>query len=55
MPAKYVLRSRNEVVQHVKTFKHIIHPFVVEKKDLSKDLIKETHRILVKGVPVIRS
>ncbi|KHN96028.1 Filamentation induced by cAMP/death on curing-related protein [Metarhizium album ARSEF 1941] len=53
MPAKYILRSRNEVVQHARAFQHIIHAFVVDKKDLSEDLIKETHRILVKGVPIV--
>ncbi|EFY88225.1 hypothetical protein J3459_017930 [Metarhizium acridum] len=53
MPAKYILRSRNEVVQHARAFQHIVHAFVVEKKDLSEDLIKETHRILVKGVSIV--
>ncbi|KAG8411112.1 hypothetical protein J3458_016223 [Metarhizium acridum] len=53
MPAKYILRSRNEVVQHARAFQHIVHAFVVEKKDLSEDLIKETHRILVKRVPIV--
>lgn len=51
--AQYILRSRNEVVQHAKAFQHLIHAFVVEKKQLSEDLIKEIHRMLVKGVPLV--
>lgn len=39
MPAQYILRSRNEVVQHAKAFQHLIHAFVVEKNDLSEELI----------------
>jgi Fic family protein len=53
MSAAYIQRSRNEVIQHARAFQHIIHAFVVEKKDLSEDLIKETHRVLVKGVPIV--
>ncbi|OAA46377.1 Filamentation induced by cAMP/death on curing-related protein [Metarhizium rileyi] len=53
MPKKYVFRARNEVVQHARAFQHIIHAFVVEKQHLSEDLIKQTHRILVKGVPIV--
>jgi fido (protein-threonine AMPylation protein) len=54
-PAQYVLRGRNEIVQHAKAFQYIIHAFVTEKQDLTEDLIKETHRILTKGVPIIQS
>jgi fido (protein-threonine AMPylation protein) len=52
--AQFILRSRNEVVQHAKAFQRIIHAFVVEKQDLSEDLIKETHKILTSGVPIIQ-
>ncbi|TWU78816.1 hypothetical protein ED733_007318 [Metarhizium rileyi] len=45
--------ARNEVVQHARAFQHIIHAFVVEKRHLSEDLIKQTHQILVKGVPIV--
>lgn len=51
---QYVLRGRNEIVQHAKAFQYIIHAFVTEKQDLTEDLIKETHRILTKNVPVIQ-
>ncbi|PWI65972.1 hypothetical protein PCL_05450 [Purpureocillium lilacinum] len=47
------LRARNEVVQHAKAYQHILHEFVVNKKDLSEELIKETHRILTLGVPIV--
>ncbi|KAI0835533.1 fido domain-containing protein [Hypoxylon sp. FL0890] len=52
MPAQYILRGRNEIVQHAKAFQHIIHAFVAEKQDLSEELIKDTHRILTTGVPL---
>ncbi|KAI1382877.1 fido domain-containing protein [Hypoxylon trugodes] len=45
-----ILRGRMEIVQHTKAFQHIIHTFVTEKQDLSEELIKETHRILTKGI-----
>ncbi|PHH80190.1 hypothetical protein CDD80_2561 [Ophiocordyceps camponoti-rufipedis] len=51
--AQYILRGRNEVIQHVRAYQHIIHAFVTEKKDMSEDLIKDTHRILTEGVPII--
>lgn len=46
--AQYVLRGRNEIVQHAKAFQYIIDAFVIDKQDLSEDLIKETHRILTR-------
>ena len=49
----HVLRSRNEVVQHARAFQHILHAFVVQNQDLTEELIKETHRILVTGVPIV--
>ncbi|CAH0046183.1 unnamed protein product [Clonostachys solani] len=55
LPSQDVLRSRNEVVQHAKAFHFLIHAFVVEKQDLTESLIKETHRILAKGVPITDS
>ncbi|KAL7629134.1 hypothetical protein AAE478_000653 [Parahypoxylon ruwenzoriense] len=48
MPSQYVLRGRNEIIQHAKAFQFIIHAFVTKKQDLTEDLIKETHRILTK-------
>ncbi|KAK7430899.1 hypothetical protein QQZ08_002427 [Neonectria magnoliae] len=53
LPAQYVLRGRNEIVQHAKAFQYLIHAFVVEKQDLTEDLIKKTHKILTKGVPIV--
>ncbi|CAG9942186.1 unnamed protein product [Clonostachys rosea f. rosea IK726] len=52
LPSQYVLRSHNEVIQHAKAFHFLIHTFVIEKQDLTESLIKETHRILVQGVPI---
>jgi Fic family protein len=52
-PVEYIIRSRKEVVQHARAFQHIIHAFVVEKQDLNEHVIKETHRILTKGVPIV--
>ncbi|RDA85643.1 hypothetical protein CP532_3543 [Ophiocordyceps camponoti-leonardi (nom. inval.)] len=51
--AQYIIRGRNEIVQHARAYQHMIHAFVVEKRDLSEDLIKETHRILATGVPIV--
>ncbi|OAA60639.1 Filamentation induced protein by cAMP/death on curing [Cordyceps fumosorosea ARSEF 2679] len=50
---KLVLRGRQEIIQHVKAFQHMIHHFAVNKEDMTEELIKETHAILCKGVPVI--
>ncbi|ATY64289.1 Filamentation induced by cAMP death on curing [Cordyceps militaris] len=48
-----VLRGRREIVQHVKAFQHLIQNFAIEKKPMTEELIKETHQILCKGVPVV--
>ncbi|KAM3451110.1 hypothetical protein MY5147_009151 [Beauveria neobassiana] len=50
---QHVLRGYQETVQHVKAFQHLIRHFAVEKKDMTEELIKETHAILCKGVAVI--
>ncbi|KAF1736130.1 hypothetical protein CRV24_005068 [Beauveria bassiana] len=50
---QHVLRGYQEIVQHVKAFQHLIRHFAVEKKDMTEELIKETHAILCKGVAVI--
>ncbi|OAA38279.1 Filamentation induced protein by cAMP/death on curing [Beauveria brongniartii RCEF 3172] len=50
---QHVLRGRQEIVQHVKAFQHLIHHFAVDKEDMTEELIKETHAILCKGIPVI--
>ncbi|OAA82405.1 Filamentation induced protein by cAMP/death on curing [Akanthomyces lecanii RCEF 1005] len=50
---QYVLRSRQEIVQHMKAFQHLLHNFAIEKKPMTEQLIKETHEILCKGVSVI--
>ncbi|KAK7408043.1 hypothetical protein QQX98_009816 [Neonectria punicea] len=52
-PSRYILRGRNEIVQHAKAFQYLIHAFVVEKQDLTEDLIKTTHKILTKGIPIV--
>ncbi|KAK1998639.1 fic/DOC family protein [Colletotrichum falcatum] len=53
MPAQYILRGRREIVQHARAFQYIIHKFVIEQQDLTEEIIKETHRILTKGIPII--
>ncbi|KAI8295062.1 Fic/DOC family protein [Colletotrichum sp. SAR 10_98] len=53
MPAQYILRGRLEIIQHARAFQHIIHHFVVLQEDLTEDLIKETHKILTRGIPII--
>lgn len=50
--AEHILRSRNEVVQHAKAMQHIINVFAIQEQDMSEDLLKETHRILVTGVSI---
>ncbi|KAM3443873.1 hypothetical protein MY4824_000321 [Beauveria thailandica] len=50
---QHVLRGRQEIVQHVKAFQHLIHHFAVDKEDMTEELIKETHAILCEGVTVI--
>lgn len=52
-PARLVVRSRNEVVQHARAYEHLINAFVIKKEDLTEDLIKKTHQILATGVPII--
>ncbi|EFQ33128.1 fic/DOC family protein [Colletotrichum graminicola M1.001] len=54
MPAQYILRGRREIIQHARAFQYIIHTFVVEQQDLTEEVIKETHRILTKGVPIVQ-
>ncbi|KAK2060275.1 fic/DOC family protein [Colletotrichum caudatum] len=53
-PAQYILRGRREIIQHARAFQYIIHKFVVEQQDLTEEIIKETHRILKKGVPIVQ-
>ncbi|KAI9146736.1 Protein adenylyltransferase FICD [Paramyrothecium foliicola] len=46
---RHVIRSRREVVQHAAAFQHLVNKIVKEGADITEDLIKETHAILVKG------
>ncbi|KAM0345726.1 hypothetical protein ACHAPU_006079 [Fusarium lateritium] len=52
-PRQYVLRGRREIVQHMRAFQHIIHHFVILEEDMTESLIKDTHAILCKGVPIV--
>ncbi|GKT54750.1 fic/DOC family protein [Colletotrichum tofieldiae] len=52
-PAQYILRGRREIIQHARAFQYIIHKFVVKQQDLTEEILKETHRILTKGVPIV--
>lgn len=45
-----VLRSRLEIVQHAKAARHIISEVCLKGKDLSEEIILETHRILTHKV-----
>ena len=45
-------KSVNEVVQHARAYRHIFERFILDEAELSEELIKETHRILVTGVPL---
>lgn len=51
--ARYLLRGRHEIIQHTKAYQHLIHALVTLKQDLTEDLIKETHKILTTGPPII--
>lgn len=47
---EHAIRSRREVVQHAAAFQHIIDVFVRQDKPMTEELIKETHKILVRGI-----
>lgn len=47
---KHVVRSRREVIQHAKAFKHITDAALLSDNPLTEQLIKDTHRILCEGV-----
>ncbi|KAF5261664.1 hypothetical protein FOXYS1_7632 [Fusarium oxysporum] len=49
----YIVRGRREVIQHVRAFNYIMDRFWVYGDDLMEDVIKKTHEILCKGVPII--
>lgn len=47
---QFVLRSRREIVQHAKATSYIINELYLHGKDLTEDIILETHRILTHKV-----
>ncbi|KAN0070273.1 Fido domain containing protein [Elaphomyces granulatus] len=47
---QFVLRSRREIVQHAKAASYIISELYLRGKDLTEDIILETHRILTDHV-----
>ncbi|UNI18584.1 hypothetical protein JDV02_004842 [Purpureocillium takamizusanense] len=51
-PVDVALRARNDIVQHARAYQHILREFVVNKRDLTEGLIKDTHRILNRGASV---
>ena len=53
-PVSYILRGRQEIIQHLKAYRHFLHRFVTLHEDMTEDLIIDTHRILCQGVPVIQ-
>ncbi|KAK5663906.1 hypothetical protein OQA88_117 [Cercophora sp. LCS_1] len=52
MPATtpFVLRSRREIVQHAKAASYLMTEVNVREKDISEEIILETHRILTHGI-----
>jgi Fic family protein len=42
-----VIRSRREILQHAMAMKYLLNAIIFKDMDLSEDIIKETHRILV--------
>lgn len=54
-PSDYILRGRQEVIQHVRAYQHFLHHFATLQEDVTEDLIKETHKILCSGVPVLQT
>ncbi|RSL55103.1 hypothetical protein CEP54_009542 [Fusarium duplospermum] len=53
LPEKELLHQGREVVQHLQAFEYLNHHFVVDGKDLTEEVIKETHAILCNGVSII--
>lgn len=47
---KHILRTRYEVIQHAKSLWFLTNAFCTEKKPMSEDLIKQTHKILCTNV-----
>lgn len=47
---EHIIRSRWEVVQHAKALCFLTNAIVTEKKPLSEELIKDTHRILCTNI-----
>jgi Fic family protein len=43
-----VIRSRREIVQHALAMKYLIEKMVVQNEDLTEEILKETHRILMR-------
>lgn len=54
MPANHLLLGCREVIQHMNAFQHIIRHFVIQREDMTEDLIRETHKILCDGIPIIQ-
>lgn len=52
LPATHcaVLRSRREIVQHAKAASYMIHQLCIRDKDLSEEIILQTHKILTHKV-----
>ncbi|KAL6925265.1 hypothetical protein ACHAPO_009044 [Fusarium lateritium] len=46
------IQGLREVVNHMRAYHHILGRFVFEGEDMSESLIKDTHAILCKGIPI---
>ena len=47
---KAIIRSRREVLQHAAAFPYMVNAFVKQDKNMTEELIKDTHAILVTGL-----
>ncbi|KAI9734984.1 MAG: hypothetical protein M1834_002066 [Cirrosporium novae-zelandiae] len=45
-----IIQSRREVIQHARVLQYITNALVIKDQLMTEDLIKETHRILTKGI-----
>ncbi|KAJ4153905.1 hypothetical protein LMH87_010371 [Akanthomyces muscarius] len=52
-PAGSTTIRRREVVQHTRAYLHIIQIFVMERNTMTEALIRSTHEILCRDIPII--
>ncbi|OAQ99568.1 hypothetical protein LLEC1_04567 [Akanthomyces lecanii] len=52
-PVNSTTIRQREVVQHTRAYLHMIHKFVVEREPMTEELIRSTHEILCRDIPII--